>query len=84
MGKTKIIIDYEKCGEYGKIDPRDCVKCLRACDPAVFLLHKKLGIKEEDPQDPQHWRITAVWLSICTRCFKCIEICPEQAIEIKW
>jgi polyferredoxin len=37
--RTKINIDYSICGEKGKIDPRDCGLCLRACDPAVFVMH---------------------------------------------
>jgi len=83
MGKTNIKIDYDKCGEYGRVDPRNCSKCLKVCDPAVFLRHETLKI-EQDPYDPQFWRITAVWTSLCTRCFKCVEICPENAIIISW
>ncbi|GAG72038.1 unnamed protein product, partial [marine sediment metagenome] len=49
MSKTKIRIDYSKCGENGKVDPRDCHKCLEVCDPCVFLMHEALGYKEEDP-----------------------------------
>jgi len=41
-------------------------------------------IKPKDPFDPQDWRITAVWPSVCTRCLQCIDICPENAISIKW
>jgi hypothetical protein len=52
MGKTKIAIDYGKCGEQGRIDPRDCGMCLRVCDPAVFLMHQPLNV-EQDPYDPQ-------------------------------
>lgn len=84
MGKTKITIDYTKCGTEGGIDPWDCSKCLHTCDPAVFLKHKDLKIKEEDPYNPKHWKITAVWLSLCTRCMKCIEVCPEKAISVTW
>jgi len=83
MGKTKITIDYSKCGEYGSTDPRDCTKCLKVCDPAVFLMHEPLNV-EQDAHDPQLWRITAVWLSLCTRCLKCVEACPEKAITVSW
>ena len=83
MGKTKIVIDYGKCGEQGRIDPRDCGMCLRVCDPAVFLMHQPLSV-EQDPYDPQLWRITPVWLSLCTRCMKCVEVCPEKAITVTW
>jgi formate hydrogenlyase subunit 6/NADH:ubiquinone oxidoreductase subunit I len=83
MGKTKIAIDYEKCGEQGRIDPRDCGMCLRVCDPAVFLMHQPLNV-EQDPYDPQLWKITPVWLSLCTRCMNCVDVCPEKAISITW
>lgn len=81
--KTVINIDYTKCGEKGNTDPRECGICLRVCDPAVFLMHQPLGV-EQDPYDPQLWRITAVWLSLCTRCMKCVEKCPEKAITVSW
>lgn len=82
MSKTTITIDYTKCGEQGT-DPRECGKCLKVCDPAVFLMHQPLNI-EQDPYDPQLWRITAVWLSLCTRCLKCADVCPEKAITVSW
>ena len=85
MGRTKIKIDYSKCGDKNKIDPRDCGKCLKICDPAIFLLHESLDYeKENDPYDPQIWRVTPVYLSLCTRCMKCVEVCPEKAITVKW
>ena len=86
MGKTKIRIDYTKCGTEGGIDPRDCSKCLGVCDTAVFLRHQdmKLEKQEKNPQDPQLWKITPVWPSVCTRCMKCVEICPEKAINVSW
>ena len=84
--RTKIEIDYSICGEGGKVDPRDCSLCMRSCDPAVFVMHPTLGTekKQKDPYDPQDWRITPIWGSLCTRCFKCIEACPEKAIQISW
>lgn len=81
MARNKITIDYSKCGEDAKVDPRDCGRCLRACDPAVFLMHEALNMPL-DPYDPQFWKITAVWTSLCTRCMKCVEVCPEHAISV--
>lgn len=84
--RIKIKFDYSICGEKGKIDPRDCGLCLKACDPAVFIMHPTIGTedKQEDRYDPQDWRITPIWGSLCTRCFKCVDVCPENAIKISW
>ena len=80
--KTSISIDYTKCGDGIGVDPRDCCKCLQVCEPAIFLLHETLGAKEENPYDPQIWRVTPLYPSLCTRCMKCVEVCPEQAIKV--
>ncbi|MEJ2294094.1 MAG: 4Fe-4S binding protein [Candidatus Lokiarchaeota archaeon] len=84
--RTKIEIDYSLCGEKGKVDPRNCGLCLKSCDPAVFVMHPRVGTedKQEDPYDPQDWRITPIWGSLCSRCLKCVEVCPENAITISW
>lgn len=80
--KTKITIDYSICGDGNEIDPRDCVKCLKVCEPALFLLHESFGVEEENPYDPQIWRITPLYPSLCTRCMKCVETCPGKAIQV--
>lgn len=83
MGKIKIRIDYSICGDGNKIDPRECAVCLKVCDPALFLLHQSLKYeKKDDPYEPQIWRVTAVYPSLCTYCLKCVEQCPEQVITI--
>ncbi|MFX0027321.1 MAG: 4Fe-4S dicluster domain-containing protein [Candidatus Hermodarchaeota archaeon] len=85
MRKTKIIIDYSICGDGNKIDPRDCAICMKVCDPALFLIHQSLDYFENDDQyDPQIWRITPVYPSLCTHCMNCVEQCPEKAIIINW
>jgi NADH-quinone oxidoreductase subunit I len=81
MKKTKITIDYKKCSFAGKVDPRQCRKCLHVCDTAVFLMHPTLD-EHKDPYNPERWLITPVWPSMCTGCMKCINICPEKAITV--
>ncbi len=82
MKKNKIKIDYQKCKSGAQIDPRDCRKCLFVCDPAVFLMHPTLD-KHPNPFDPDKWMVTPVWPSICTGCFRCVKVCPVNAITVK-
>jgi formate hydrogenlyase subunit 6/NADH:ubiquinone oxidoreductase subunit I len=80
--RTKIRIDYSLCGEAE--DPRGCCLCMRVCEPAVFQLHQSFGVEQADIYDPDNWRITALWPSLCTRCRKCEEVCPKGAIHVSW
>ncbi|HMD68300.1 MAG TPA: 4Fe-4S dicluster domain-containing protein [Chitinivibrionales bacterium] len=83
MKRTRITVDYSICGDGNKVDPRACAACMRVCGPALFTLHQTFGAKENDPFDPQQWRITPLWASLCTRCNRCVEACPEKAITVK-
>lgn len=82
-GKTKVMIDYSKCGSSVGVDPRECSKCLVACPDFVMILQPSIGV-EQDLTDPQDWRIDPLWPSVCTRCMACTEACPHDAIEISW
>lgn len=83
FGRTKIHIDDTLCGDGVGVDPRACTKCLKICEPAVFLLHQTEGTEEPDPYDPENWRVTPLWPSLCTRCMKCVEVCPVDAITVR-
>ena len=82
--RTRIRIDYGLCGDAVGADPRECGLCLRACEPAVFLLHQTLGAREEDPLDPKAWRVTALWPSLCTGCGRCAVVCPVRAVAVEY
>ena len=81
--RTKISIDYARCGDGRGIDPRSCGRCLRACAPAVFLLHQTIGARQPDPLDPQIWRVTPLWQSLCTACMECVRACPLGAVTVR-
>jgi NAD-dependent dihydropyrimidine dehydrogenase PreA subunit len=81
--RTRIRIDYSVCGDGTGVDPRDCARCLRACGPAVFLMHETIGAVEPNPCDPGAWRVTPLWTSLCTRCMQCVEACPNGAITVQ-
>jgi NAD-dependent dihydropyrimidine dehydrogenase PreA subunit len=67
--------DEKKCAS-----PQDCRECLDICPQGVFTIHprdgRKPGIVTAD------WAITAVFLSLCTACEICEEVCPQDAIAV--
>jgi formate hydrogenlyase subunit 6/NADH:ubiquinone oxidoreductase subunit I len=79
----KVTVDLSVCGGGAGVDPRSCCRCLQACDPAIFIMHESFGVEEDNPLDPQKWSITPMWPTLCTRCMKCVESCPHDAISVR-
>ena len=71
----QIIWDSNKC-----LTPRDCRKCIEACPQGVFSTHPRVGRKPG--QLTESWALAPLFLSLCTGCEVCEEICPEKAITL--
>lgn len=35
-----------------------------------------------NPHNPEKWIVDAIWLSLCTGCMRCVNECPEGAIQV--
>jgi len=74
VAKTKIIIDYAKCG-----DPRECKKCLQICPSALFMCYSPDYVSN----DPVEWRVDVAFTDLCTRCGDCVAVCPKHAVTVR-
>jgi ferredoxin len=76
-----IEIDHEKC-----TTPFDCKKCLQACGQSVFSCSAVKVVKgrESDPKEPGVYMLHVGHRDKCTGCNDCIEICPVDAITVKF
>jgi ferredoxin len=71
----QITWDSNKC-----VSPRECRKCIEACPQGVFATYPRNGRKQG--QITEDWALAPLFLSLCTGCEICEEICPEKAIAI--
>jgi len=60
--------------------PRQCRKCLDACPQGVFMTYPRDGRKPGELTE--NWCVAPLFLSLCTGCQICEEICPENAIAL--
>lgn len=67
--------DDKKC-----TSPRECRKCLDVCPQAVFCIYPRDGRKPG--KAAENWAIAPLYLSLCTGCNICEEVCPENAITV--
>lgn len=67
--------DEKKC-----TSPMECVKCLDECPQAVLYIYPRDGRKPGKAGG--NWAIGPLFLSLCTGCNICEEICPQDAIAV--
>lgn len=73
----QITIDYSRCRS-----PLDCAKCAVACPEAVFVM-KPTKIEKFKETRSDDYRLFALYDMMCTGCMRCVDVCPENALEIK-
>jgi ferredoxin len=71
----QIAWDSSKCAS-----PRECRKCIDACPQGVFSTYPRDGRKPGELT--QTWAVAPLFLSLCTGCEICEEVCPEGAIAV--
>ena len=71
----KIRINSQACR-----DPLDCRVCLENCPERVFGTYPRQrrvpGVRAGD------WVIFPMFISQCTGCMECVNLCPETAISV--
>jgi len=67
--------DDKKC-----TSPQECRKCLDACPQALFAIYPRDGRKPG--KATENWAIAPLYLSLCTGCSICEEVCPENALAV--
>lgn len=73
----KITVDDSTC-----LGPHECGQCLRTCPMTVFIAGptKVWKFRETDRKD---YRVYARYYDQCVMCYKCVEVCPVEAITVK-
>jgi NADH-quinone oxidoreductase subunit I len=72
-----ILVDDDKCP-----DPLACRKCLLACPTRVLGLGTNVAPKKYRETPPGNFIVRGVRFQVCTACMKCVEICPNGAIQV--
>ncbi len=74
-----ITIDDEKCKE-----PLSCRKCLLICPSYVFGLGTNVGPQKFREIALSHFIVRGVRFDKCSGCMECVEICPQNAIQVSF
>ena len=67
--------DSKKCAT-----PQDCRVCLDTCPQGVFRIMPKEARKPG--KATEDWVIGTLFLSLCTACGTCSDVCPKKAITV--
>ncbi|NVM04447.1 MAG: 4Fe-4S binding protein [Candidatus Helarchaeota archaeon] len=84
LPKVRIKISEKKCPT-----PFACQKCLNICPAGVFMvvanpMKTVTKFTPIDENEPGSYMLVAPMASKCIGCNKCIDICPNQALKIKY
>jgi len=72
---VQIEINDEKC-----TTARECRKCMAACPEGVFMTYPRVG--RRPGTTAENWAIKPIFVSSCTACKVCEEVCPPRAITV--
>lgn len=72
-----INVNDDKCP-----DPLACRKCLLACPTRVLGLGTNVSAKKYQETEPSHFIVRGVRFQACSACMKCVEVCPNGAIQV--
>jgi NAD-dependent dihydropyrimidine dehydrogenase PreA subunit len=67
--------DEKKCAS-----PQECRMCLDECPQGVFQVYPRDGRKPG--RATEKWAIAPLYVSLCTGCNICEEICPQNALAV--
>ena len=71
----EISVDSKKCTA-----PQDCRVCLDTCPQGVFRISPKEARKPG--RATENWELGTIFLSLCTACGICSDLCPKKAIKV--
>lgn len=60
--------------------PQNCGKCLEVCPSTVFVLY---ATDRERYKEPEHYVIVPSFKNFCVTCYKCTDVCPNDAIKVE-
>ena len=72
---VQVEINDEKC-----TIARECRKCMTACPEGIFMTYPRVG--RQPGKEAENWAIKPIFLSSCTACKVCEEVCPQGAITV--